>query len=751
MGRGFRPPFDLVCAVLAVLALAPSALLGIPGVESALVLGIVLPPVIAGRIAYRVASASGAGVYREALPLLGRAFSSGLGTVLVASALLLLNAYRLRPCDPLSGLAFLAVGPLAGAGLASLVGVLVGGLGMRPRRAAFVAALVPLSALAAGLAEFAFTPAIYVYGLFGGFFPGSIYDENVGIPSSFLGFRGLSLALAAGLALGIEAGWDGTRFSFRTLLSARRRLGFAVLLLAGCAWGTLDGASLGHRSTVARIDEALGGEAWSRRCHLHVPRELPVAERRLLADDCDFHVGALESFLGVHRAKRVQVFVYRSPDEKRVLMGAADTDIAKPWLGQVHIEREAWPHRVLRHELAHVLAAELTNVPFRVAAIYGIVPNPGIIEGTAVAAAGDHREGLTADQWSRAMLELGLLPKAEDVLTLEFLRTPANRAYSAAGSFLRHVHERRGPRAIRNLYDQGQWEALGELHALERSWHAHLRTVRLTPEERALAVLRFERKSVFSAVCPHLVARLKDRLGEDLAAGDSRSALETCSEILSVDANDRITQATRASALARLGRLGDAEREVAAMGRDPQVPSALLATARAAIADARWLRGDATGAHAAYARLLSEPMPDDAARMLEVKKLALEDDATTRELVRSFFLHRDGRPASTAVAVHLGHRLAEHREDGLGPYLVGRQLFHEGEHALAARELERALGRGLPTARLQREAMRLAGLAHEAVGEWERADALFERLLGAPFVGNEAELQRARIGFLRGR
>ena len=45
-----------------------------------------------------------------------------------------------------------------------------------------------------------------------------------------------------------------------------------------------------------------------------------------------------------------------------------------------------YPHPVIGHELAHVLAGSFGEGPFRVAgAAGGLVPNPGLIEGVAVA------------------------------------------------------------------------------------------------------------------------------------------------------------------------------------------------------------------------------------------------------------------------------------------------------------------------------------------------------------------------------
>ncbi len=102
-------------------------------------------------------------------------------------------------------------------------------------------------------------------------------------------------------------------------------------------------------------------------------------------------------------------------------MGAADTLIAKPWRHEVYVQLSAYPHPVLGHELAHVVAGSFGRGPFRIAgSAGGLWPDPGLIEGVAVAASPDDDE-LTDAQWAHAMLDLGSLPPMASVFSLGFL------------------------------------------------------------------------------------------------------------------------------------------------------------------------------------------------------------------------------------------------------------------------------------------------------------------------------------------
>src|SRR5690606_36972577 len=107
-------------------------------------------------------------------------------------------------------------------------------------------------------------------------------------------------------------------------------------------------------------------------------------------------------------------------------------------------------HQVLRHELAHVVAGEFGDPLFGVAArrVLGLplAFNVGLIEGIAVAADWpDHFvRPLTPHQSVKAMLELGVAPPVEKLLSTGFFQFSAARSYTVAGSFLRFLLETRG-------------------------------------------------------------------------------------------------------------------------------------------------------------------------------------------------------------------------------------------------------------------------------------------------------------------
>ncbi|MCA9613011.1 MAG: hypothetical protein KC586_09695, partial [Myxococcales bacterium] len=102
-------------------------------------------------------------------------------------------------------------------------------------------------------------------------------------------------------------------------------------LFAGALGGRAQGLTLGHRTSVASIDETLGAIRRGTRCVVHAPRELSEAQLSRMVEDCDFRVSNAERMLGVTQQTPVHAFFYRDVEEKRRAMGAGSTFIAKPW------------------------------------------------------------------------------------------------------------------------------------------------------------------------------------------------------------------------------------------------------------------------------------------------------------------------------------------------------------------------------------------------------------------------------------
>jgi tetratricopeptide (TPR) repeat protein len=343
------------------------------------------------------------------------------------------------------------------------------------------------------------------------------------------------------------------------------------------------------------------------------------------------------------------------------------------------------------------------------------------------------------------------LPKLEDVMSLGFVSMPAREAYAEAGSFVRFLFDTRGASAVRAVYHAGTLDALDEpVGTLEREWHAFLDREPVDAPHREIGRARFQRGSIFERPCPHVIAALRSDLGRDAIAGNLQRAIATCRTILAIDPGDVAIRVSLIEALAHSGNLDDAEalREslVRAGAAEP-----FLARADEALGDELWRRGHSQDALVRYENALGRAIGDDERRVLDVKKLAIESGGRGAAVIRQLLAPPPGRYGTPTLGVHAGHELAEIRDDGLGSYLVGRNLLADGRYEEARAPLRDALALGLPTESLRAECLRLAVRACVASRGFEEARTHIGALEAIPEGSFQAQEWRVRVEFLERR
>lgn len=710
----FRVGAAFALAVGVTLAFVP--LLAVHGVESALALGLLLPPWVAATAAAHTRRHWST----RGLDLILQSIGAGLLLWAIPVVVLALSSLRIRQCTPGEGLTFMVLGPGLGCALAACVGVWVAAVAKRPRLAPWIAAAVPVGAALLGLWAFYATPTVYVFGAFAGYFPGAIYDDLVQIPTRYLTHRAAILIAVVALGVLFDALWDPSSGSLDVRRRGRSHLGpllVSVGMLGIVAASYWHGDELGHWVSKSHLIERLGKTERGRHCIVHMPRETQPEEAARLVDDCDFHVERIRSLVGLGSSEPVTAYFFRSDGEKKDLIGVGRTLIAKPWRREVYLQMAGWPHPMLGHEVVHAVLGEAGRAPFDVAANWGgLIPNPGLVEGAAAALAWDVRDDLDPDQWSRIMLDREELPAARAVMSVRFSALPARRAYMAAGSLVRFLIATRGMNAFLSAYRTGR---VDDLEALEAQWHLYLQEVPVTPVERGVAEVALAQPSIFSAVCPHALARLRADLSADAAARDDARMIETCEAILDIEENEAQARAALVGALARTGRKEEALAELDTLRTAASAPKPLVAAALEVYADASWAIGNLDEAARLYDELLTMPRTDDRARQSEVKRLGLEGNEAQRDLIFQMLIDR----ASSPVVVHLAHELTEARRDGLGQYLQARQLMGLDRFVLALPLIREARRLGLPTARLERELTRMLGVTTFALGQYTESAA----------------------------
>lgn len=759
-----RGPY-VVAAVVVGLTLGGVGFLplfGGPGYEQSLASGLVVPAAAA------IATALDASRERPSSPLasVGRGVLAGLGLAALALVTALLHAARIGICELWGALGYFAltagVGAIVGGVWGAVVGEAVGAAarrgrlasrgaepGTRGRKVTAAAALLalagPLGGVAVSLYRFVSAPMIFAFDPFVGYFSGTLYDTVIDAGTPLFTYRLGSLATVTAVALVFSVLERSADRPFGLVLDLRSRetraraaIGLACALAS--AGSVVFGTKLDHFHTPASITKDLGGEKHGARCDVVYPATTREQEANLLVKDCDEEVLAVEKALGAKGPARIRAYFFRDAADKKRLMGAAHTYIAKPWREEVYLQLMGYPHPVLGHEIAHVVAGSFGRGPFRVAgSAGGLVPNPGLIEGVAVAASPDD-EDLSDAQWALAMKKLGLLPDMRRIFSLGFLSDSSAKSYTLAGAFVTWVGDRFGMETVRKWYGGGDIEALtGKAWpALDEAFVADLQKVALPAEAESFARAKFSRPGIFGRKCPHVVDALRHEA--DVCRDTQRyaEAIRLYREAIAKDAHDFASKKEAANVERRHGdrEKGRAALEELATADEKKVPRTWKDRADEALADALFVDGELAAAGARYEALAARTVDEDAARTLEVKALGARD-ANARAAVQALLLG-DAKhgPDVFLGGVALG-AWSKTAPAPLVSYLVGRNLLGRGFYEEGARHLDAALAGELPTPRVARETLRQRVVAACALGEVEVLAKLRSVIDGSadPFKG----------------
>jgi hypothetical protein len=729
---------------VAVGAIGFLPLFGGPGYEHSLASGVVVPSAAAIATAVELSGMECPG------PLAGvaRGLASGAALALVALVTAMLHGLRVGFCDLVGGVVFFVLTAGFGALLGGVWGALVAEVGRHVRRRRLVCVLLalagPVAGIAVSVARFYSTPIIFAFDPFFGYFSGALYDTVVDVRAELWSYRGGTLATIAAVvffAAALRRPGEGLALRPRRAPGGGRVV--ACLVLGACAAAAsaavgLDGAALGHWQTASTITHALGGRRSGPRCDVVYPQDLLDSTAALLLRDCEEELAADEHRLGAQLPGRLTEFVFLDAAQKRSLMGAAETSIAKPWRREVYIQLARYPHPVLGHEIAHVVAGSFAPGPFHVGG--GLWPNPGLIEGIAVATSPDDDE-LTDGQWARAMLDLHLLPPARSLFSLDFLGASAAKSYTVAGAFVGWALERWGTATVRAWYGGASLEALTNLPwpALDEAFHEWLRSLPMPPQASAYARARFAAPGVWGRRCPHVVdALVRDAVQcqKDLAF---RRAAAFYARALASDPGHLRSRVERARLRVRYGDADDATRARAELERlvdDGEAPRTWRDRAEEALADDALSNGRIAEAVAAYRDIAERVLDEDLARTLEVKALGAEDPGARRAVI-DLLIGSPGHAQDAWVGgVTLGLWTGA-SSSALGEYLVGKNYGLREEWVRAAEWLDRARESGPPTPRIGRELLRERAIDACAIGDRAALVELTKAIdaEGSPFAG----------------
>ena len=652
---------------------------------------------------------------------LSRAAWFSLWALAIPLVIILLNGLRRPACDPASGFVLYLALAVPSALLAAALAVACGFLA--PRAAPWIYAALFLGSLAVALWPILRGPQVFAFHHLGGMYPGPIYDEAIAASRALWLFRADTL-LYAGACAGIALVAGPPR--------PRRRGAVAALLFGGAAvWMSLQAERLHWKASDAQLDAELGGRLTTAHLVLHFPREKSEGERALLARDAETDVSAVAKFFGIAPpARKIDVFLYRSADEKRLLIGAAETSFTKPWLRQIHVNDAAVPHPILRHELVHAVGADIAHGPWGTPG--GLIPQMALVEGVAVAADWPPGE-FTAHEEARALRELKLLPDVGRLFRPGlFYAESGPRAYTTAGSFARWLWETKGPAYVYQVYTSS---TSLDAQSVAPAYLAFLDSLREPDRAVALAQQRFSAPAIARKRCPHEVAMLQRQASQ---ARDPVSAAALWSKCTEMEPDDPALLISLHRAQVQAKDFSAALATEAKAFAHPKLSKPLRAQLLTESGDAAWKAGDAGRALSLFEQAAQLPQSEPLERALAIRLESIKDPSTWPALRP---LLADGN-TSPEILLELRDLDLARPRDGVAAYLLAKQLQNRGAWAECLKYATNALTRDLPGPLFAQEALRMRGISAWHLGDDAIARAAFTELGKDAPPGRAAEAAR---------
>ena len=667
----------------------------------------------------------------------GRSALLNLILLVIPLAFMSANALVVRNCSMAEGLAFyMLLAPVS-----ALFGVALGFFSAlhsaHPRALFFFVCFLCLcySALLGY-----FTPAVFSYNFLYGYFPGLTYDEVLPVTRTLVLFRLVTLVVAslllwAGMITAADSPADGITWRRFLTLGAgliekdrRVRAAAVVCALAGLYLFRCD---LGFESTSAYIRRVLGGEMKTDHFVLYYsPSSFSAEEIRQAAREHEFRLSQILQAFSLPDHFVIESYIYPSPEAKQRLIGAGNTDIAKPWSGQIHLSRQSLEGS-LKHEIVHAAAA-----PFGVPVLRASL-STGLVEGLAVAVDGQWGNR-TLHEYAAALRQSGIAPPIDGIMSFwGFASHQSSVSYVLAGSFCRYLIDRYGIRNLTLLYRSLDYRAVygRSLTELALEWEGYLDRVPLDDVDQDGVDALFRRQTIFRKVCARVLARRTVAARGSFARRDFAVAESLYARIYAEGGGYEAFAGYLASAL-RNGDMAVLTSSLDTVILADDHPARYLPLF-VSVGDAFWASGEQEKAYALYNRVYQADFTEGYTEAAALRLLAMETDPGGGTLLPLFLTDYAD---SVRVAV-LDSLLVRFPGERMLRYMKGRSLLRAGEFAGVVSTLQ-ALD--LTSADVAVEALRLRylGQALFRLGRYGEARTAFWISLNA----DDTDVAEEKVG-----
>ena len=345
--------------------------------------------------------------------------------------------------------------------------------------------------------EIYFNPQVYFYSPLIGFFPGNIYDEGLSADWKLF-FHQLLIVTFSFLIIYL--------IQKQKTLVLKSKLLFVVAILIVASLFQFISPYLGFTTTFTKLDLVLSKQIESESLILHYDN-IDSTEAKLIALTQEFYYSELQNQLNSKPSKKINVYLFNNREQKKLLFGAGNADVAKPWQYSIYISADSW-QSTLKHELAHVFTAEFATGLFKLSAGF----NAALIEGMA-----ESLDGISYDIAIKDLTSLaynnGYGVDVKSLFTgLSFFKGNSTLAYTYSGAFIEYLIKNYGIEKVKKFYNTGDFESVfkTKIEIAQKEFEKIIISPELS-NQKPMADYYFGRLSIIHKVCPRYIG---DRLSK---------------------------------------------------------------------------------------------------------------------------------------------------------------------------------------------------------------------------------------------
>jgi hypothetical protein len=371
--------------------------------------------------------------------------------------------------------------------------------------------------------EIYFNPQIYLYNPIFAYWPGTIYDEGLGVDLKLCLYRLFNLMFFLPI-LFYFVKWGSGRISFR------RHVGFLSFVIGiAIIFYFFLSPIFGFTTAHSKLQNELSSRVESNHFMIYADHTIDKKILQQIVLHQEFFYERLCSYFKEEPAGKITSFIFITSAQKKELFGSGAADVAKPWLNSVYVSLDTW-ESTLKHEIAHCFTASFGTGIFKLAAGF----NPALIEGVAEAADGFYDENSIHYMASLAYKNDYQINLNSVFNGFSFFSSVSSLSYIYSGSFISFLVNEFGIEKVKQFYKTNEFQSAfdTDLPKVVKMYEAFLRTLEIDVfHDRAKYY--FGRKPLFSKVCPRYTASNLNEAWELYGKKKNNDAAKKYKDILS--------------------------------------------------------------------------------------------------------------------------------------------------------------------------------------------------------------------------